>query len=99
MATKQLFESYPQFPSNVTIASLPKISLSKLISGSEAETSEVFHACRTKGFFLLDLQNEASGKRLLQDIEALFAIAMEVMALSLEEKAQYKQNPPSNLLG
>ena len=99
MASVRLFEEYPQFPIDVPTASLPKISLHKLISGSKAEANEVFHACRTKGFFLLDLQNEPAGGRMLRDIEALFGITREVMDLSLEEKSKFNQNPPSDLLG
>ena len=99
MASEQLFEAYPPFPEDVPIASLPKISLEKLGSESEAEAKEVFPACRTKGFVLLDLQHEPNGERLLKDIGALFSITMEVMALSLEEKTNCKQNPPSTLLG
>ncbi|CAF9931894.1 MAG: hypothetical protein ALECFALPRED_005121 [Alectoria fallacina] len=97
MASSRLFEAYPPFPVDVPTAILPKISLDKLSSGSEAEANELFHACRTKGFFLLDLQNEPAGDGLLRDIEALFAITREVMDLSLEEKTEYKQHPP--LLG
>lgn len=97
MASARLFEAYPPFPADVPTAILPKISLDKLTSGSEAEANELFHACRTKGFFLLDLQNEPAGDGLLRDIEALFAITREVMDLSLEEKTEYKQHPP--LLG
>ena len=94
MASARLFEAYPQFPEDVPIASLPKISLRKLVSGDEGEAKEVFHACRAEGFFLLDLRNEPAGDKLLRDIEAMFAIAKEVMDLSLEEKTKFNKNPP-----
>ena len=99
MASTRLFEAYPQWPGDVPTASLPKISLDKLISGSDTEANEVFLACRTKGFFLLDLQNEAVGDRLLRDIEALFAITRGVMDLSVEEKTKFERRPPLDLLG
>lgn len=99
MASARLFEAYPQFPGDVPTASLPKISLHKLTSGSEAEANAMFHACRAKGFFLLDLQNEPAGNRLLRDIEALFDITRGVMDLNLEEKTKFKQHPPVDLLG
>ena len=99
MASAQVFEAYPQFPLDVPTASLPKISLDKLTAGSEVEAKAMFQACRAKGFFLLDLQNEPAGDRLIGAIEALFAITRGVMDLSLEEKEKYKQHPPSDLLG
>lgn len=99
MASARLFEAYPQFPPDVPTASLPKISLDKLTSGSDSEANEVFLACRAKGFFLLDLQNEPAGDRLLRDIEALFAITRGVMDLSVEEKTRFERHPPKDLLG
>jgi hypothetical protein len=99
MASEQLFEAYPPFPGDVPTARLSRFSLKKLVTGNEAEAQEVYQACRTKGFFLLDLQDDSNGEKLLQDIGRLFGITMEVMALGLEEKIQYKSNPPTNLLG
>lgn len=81
MASARLLEAYPQFPGDVPISSLPNTSLDKLTSGSEAEANKVFDACRAKGFFPLDLQNEPAGDRLLRDIEALFAITRGIMDL------------------
>ena len=94
-----MFDGYPAFPGDVPSASLPKISFHKLTSGDQAEANKVFHACRAKGFFLLDLQNDPAGEKLLQDIETLFAITKGVMDLTLEEKARFRVNPPSDLLG
>ena len=99
MASTRLFEAYPQWPGDVPTAILPKISLDKLTSGSETEANEVFLACRAKGFFLLDLQNEPAGDSLLRDIEALFAITRGVMDLSVEEKTKFERHPPLDLLG
>ena len=99
MASTRLFDSYPPFPDDIPIASVPKFSLEKLVSGSDTEAKELFHACRTKGFFLLDLQNDPAGRTLHQDIETLFAITQEVMDLSLEEKTKYHRKPPANLCG
>ena len=65
MASARLFEAYPQFPKDIVTASLSKISLKKLTSGSETEANELFHVCRTKGFFLIDLQNDPVGDGLL----------------------------------
>ena len=99
MASTRMFGAYPPFPEDVPTASLPKISFHKLTSGDQAEANKVFQACRANGFFLLDLQNDPAGEKLLQDIETLFAITKGVMDMTLEEKGKYKQNPPADLLG
>ena len=99
MASTRMFDAYPAFPGDVPYANLPKISLHKLTSGDQAQANKVFHACRAKGFFLLDLQNDLAGDKLLQDIGTMFSITKGVMDLTLEEKARFRQNPPTDLLG
>ena len=99
MASAELFAPYPSFPEDVPTADIAKISLSKLNKGNEVEAQEVYHECRTKGVFLLDLQNDPDGERLLGDIKALYSIVSKVMSLDLEQKIRYSQEPPLNLLG
>lgn len=94
-----MFDACPAFPQDVPIADLPKISLHKLTAGDQAEASRVFHACRAKGFFFLDLQNDPAGDKLQQDFEKLFAITKGVMDLTLEEKARFRENIPSDRMG
>ena len=97
--SQRLFEAYPPFPEDVQTASIPKVSLAQLVAGNQDEALGTFRACRTMGFFLLDLKGEANGEKLLHDIDTLFGIVEDVMDLSLEEKIRYKQNPPADYIG
>ena len=99
MASERLFSTYPPFPNSVSIATIPQISLAKLLDNDPAEIQQVFIACRKVGFFSLDLNQEHIGRRLLEDIEDLFKITEEVMALSFEEKKKYIIKPPAVLTG
>ena len=99
MASIKLLETYPPFPENLPIAKISEISLARLASGGEVEAEEVFTACRTSGFFLLNLEGNAAGEMLLQDVEALFTIVSEVMDLQPEEKLQYERTPLRDFLG
>jgi len=99
MASERLFSAYPPFPVSIPIASIPQISLSKVLANDPIEAQQVFTACRTLGFFLLDLQEEKLGAKLLGDIEKLFGVTKDLMDLSIEEKSKYAIRPPTVLTG
>lgn len=99
MISEQLFEAYFPFPVDVPTARLSRISLEKPIVLNGADAQEVSQACRTQGFFLLDLEHEPHGEKLLHDIGTLFGIIIEVMALDPGLETEYESNPPTNLLG
>lgn len=99
MVSPQLFESYPAFPKDATVARVAKISLAKLIAGDESESLRMFNACRAVGFFLLDLNDEPVGEAFIQTISAMFGIVKEIFDLSIEEKEKYNMVAPHKLLG
>lgn len=57
MPTNEAFANVPPFPGDVFTVELPRLELSKLLSGNEAESKALFKACAGLGFFLLDLRN------------------------------------------
>jgi len=99
MVSTDLFSSYPPFPHNVPTASVAKISFAKLAAGDGTEALRMFDACRSLGFFLMDLQDEPSAERFLRAIDSTFEVAKQVFDLSSEEKAKYSLVPPVKLLG
>ena len=99
MASTKLLNAYPKFPEALRTAKISEINLTGLASGSEVEAQEVFTACRTSGFFLLNLRGNAAGEKLLKDVEAMFGIAREVMDLRTEEKLKYERAPSRDNLG
>lgn len=90
-STKQ----YPEFPSDVSIANIPTISLTNLESQSEKESKKLFEACTEHGFFLLDPANSEDGGRLLRNAEEMFDIGAETFALGPEKLQQYAYQAPS----
>lgn len=99
MVSPKLFESCPPFPADVPTARVDKISLAKLKTGDASEASRLFEACRTVGFFLLDLKNEPAGEEFIETITTTFGIAKEIFDLSVEEKEKYNMEAPRKLLG
>lgn len=81
-------KAHPPFPSNVPTVKLNKISLKKL-QDNAPESAALFDACRTYGFFLLDLQDCDAGEQLLKDVETAFAMGEELWAMPLKEKKKY----------
>jgi isopenicillin N synthase-like dioxygenase len=92
MASQDIFAQYPPFPDDVPTADVPSISLGKLVSGDAAHSRELFEICRTVGFFLLDLTDDASGQAVLQSINEVLGIAKDVFDLDEEEKYQFRQD-------
>jgi len=98
MVSESLFNSYPPFPDNVPIASVPKISLSKLIAGDEAEKTLMFEACKALGLFLLDLKHDPVGERFIKTVDTIFEVMKQIFNLSYEEKSRYHVDA-KNLVG
>ncbi|KAE8409305.1 oxidoreductase [Aspergillus pseudonomiae] len=99
MASIKLFESIPPFPSTIPVAKLLKISLSSLISGDPDAAQDVLTACRTSGFFHLDLSNSPLGEAMMPLVDSIFPTIHETMQLPLEEKMKYTQDAPRSFLG
>jgi isopenicillin N synthase-like dioxygenase len=90
-STKQ----YPEFPSDVSIADIPILSLTKLEKQNDQESKKLFEACTEHGFFLLDLANSEEGGKLLKNAQEMFDIGAETFALGPENLQQYAYKAPS----
>ncbi|TKA71604.1 hypothetical protein B0A49_10173 [Cryomyces minteri] len=87
------FADLPPFPSDIPTAPLLRLSLSKLLAGSQEEEERLWRACCDLGFFYLDLRDDKDGgkgdERLLEDAARLFEVAKEVFDLPVAEKVKY----------
>lgn len=99
MPTPAYFAKYPPFPSQVPTAKLPVVSFARLLSNDEDESSALFTAARTSGFFLVDLSHSSFGDAFLESAEAMFDLTEEVNALPQEELMQYAYKSAGNIFG
>ena len=99
MVSASLFEAYPAFPIDTPVASLSKISLTKLLGQNVEESNAMFDCCRTTGFFLLHLSGNEVGEALVRDLDTLLELTKETMDLPIEEKMEYHAKPPERLFG
>jgi hypothetical protein len=99
MPTKTLFELLPPFPNNVPIANIPRLSLNKLFANESFESERLYDACRTYGFFHLNLEGPSGGESLLKDAEAMYELDRRIHRLEQVEKMKYAYSPPSQLFG
>lgn len=87
--------SPPPFPDGYLECPLLRISLAKLCSEpcDEKEAARLVEACRSTGFFYLDLSDDRSestlGKDLLEDALQLVALSKDAFKLPQEEKDKY----------
>lgn len=78
------------FPSDIAVAPIERISLSKLEAQDFSEVERMFNACKKRpNCFHLDLQGTLLGSTLLDDADALIEMGKELFALDYEEKAKY----------
>ena len=89
MITKSYFEDLPPFPDDIPVAPIARISLTKLLASDPAESVAVLDACRTAGFFYLDLRNDKSGESLLTESESLVRLASTAFKAPLATKEEY----------
>ncbi|KAI9662985.1 MAG: hypothetical protein M1821_008032 [Bathelium mastoideum] len=99
MASPSLFHSAPPFPTDVPVAKIPKISLAKLAREDARESEAVLAACNSIGFFLLDLNGDATGEDMIKDVDETFEAVKNVMEMSTEEKMHFCQKPPQCFTG
>ncbi len=87
-------DACPAFSSNLPTAPLASISLKALQAddGSSHETSRLFEACRTLGFFYLDLSYSDLGESILQCSEQLLVLSERFYSLPHEDKDELGQD-------
>src|ERR1700730_11594806 len=91
--------SYPPFPESVPKVRLSRLSLHKLLNDDETEKERLFTACKTSGFFLLDLEDSEQGRQLKRDGEQMPYVAQQVFELPLEEKQGYTLGKSKTVFG
>lgn len=99
MASQRLFKDVPPFPEDVATMPMRTISLADLQSGAQNTAQEVLLACQDLGFFLLDLQGDELGDRMIGEVDELFSVGKEIMNLPDEEKQEYLHDIPRSFLG
>lgn len=99
MPTASHFNRYPPFPENVPVAHLPRVSLAKLVANDDAESAQLFRACRETGFFLVDLRGSGEGETMLKDAELAFDWSEKIYQIDQEELMRHAFKPPESLFG
>jgi isopenicillin N synthase-like dioxygenase len=99
MIVKSSLDSLPRFPDDVPTAPIASASLSKLLADDDAEAGKVLEACRTHGFFYLDMRGCPEGEALLDESEQLLQLATETFNRPLEEKQKFALKKGVSLYG
>jgi len=89
----------PPFPDGLPLAPIARISHEKLLSNDSTEAEKVLEACRTHGFFYLDLSDNETGETLLGESEDLLSLAHRAFDRPLEEKEKYELVKGVSLFG
>lgn len=89
MIQKSSISELPPFPEDVDTAPIATISLAKLLSKDEAESASALEACRTHGFFYLNLMSTPLGDDLLSEAEELLQVSHQAFDHAVEDKRQY----------
>ena len=92
------FPGLPPFPSDIPIAPLHRLELSKL-RNEPAESERLFSASKDLGFFYLDLRQDAEGQALLSESERLFGLAPALYELGREELEKYNYAAQGSYMG
>ncbi|KAK6442568.1 hypothetical protein LTR95_001191 [Oleoguttula sp. CCFEE 5521] len=80
-------DDYPSFPQgDFTTVELETISLKKLLDEDAAEQDRVFQACKTRGFFYLELAGCESGETIRNGADNVARVAERFFQLPQEEK-------------
>lgn len=83
---------YPPFPSDPSFKTvdLETISLNKLLSQDPTEQNRVFEACKSRGFFYLELGGCESGEIILNGADDICRMAEEFFKLPMEQKEEQR---------
>lgn len=91
-ATEFTPEQYPPFPSSPDFKTvgLETISLVKLLSQDAAEQDRVFQACKSRGFFYLELGGCDSGETIMKGADDICRMAEDFFRLPMPEKEEQR---------
>ncbi|TGJ81741.1 hypothetical protein E0Z10_g7009 [Xylaria hypoxylon] len=99
MSPIRQYENIPPFPEDVPVADMRTISLSNLRLGDKVTIETLMTSCQELGFFMLDLQGDATGGLMIEETGQLFEISKALMSLPEEEKYRYLHDIPKSFLG
>ena len=83
------FPDIPEYPPEVPVAELIHLSLRKLRGKDSGEIDRLFEACKSIGFFLLDVRDDKMGQEILELSDRLMSVGQQVLSLDMEEKMKY----------
>lgn len=92
-------QDLPPFPSDVPTAPISTISLRDLLASEPSACASALEACRTHGFFYLDLTSVPIGESLLSDSERLLETCHKVFDHDLEYKTEHELVKGKSLFG
>jgi isopenicillin N synthase-like dioxygenase len=99
MIARNSIGDLPPFPDDVPTAPIARITLSKILKGDPDEAASALEACRTFGFFYLDLSSTPLGEDLLDEAEDLLQLSYKAFDHPNEEKDQYELIKGVSLFG
>lgn len=99
MIVKTSLGALPPFPDDVPTAPIARITLSKILNGDADEAASALEACRTYGFFYLDLTSTPLGEDLVQESEDLLDLSHKAFDHPSEEKDPYELIKGVSLFG
>lgn len=99
MVVKSSLDSLPPFPDDIPTAPIASASLSKLLAEDDTEGRKILEACRTQGFFYLDMRDSAEGQALLDESEQLLQLATQAFNPPVDEKRKFALKKGVSLYG
>jgi hypothetical protein len=92
------FPDLTPFPSDIPIAPLHRLVLSKL-RNDPAESERLFSSSKDLGFFYLDLRGDEYGEVLLSKADKLFGLAPALYDLGRDELEKYNYSSQGSYMG
>lgn len=92
------FPGLPPFPSDIPIAPLHRLALSRL-RADPAESERLFSASKDLGFFYLDLRGDDDGEAMIAEADRLFSLAPALYDLGREELQKYDYKAQGSYMG
>ena len=83
------FSGTPPFPHDIVTLELPRISIGALQRDDATEARLLFEACKTLGFFLLDLRDDMNRSAFLERADQVIEIGQKVFSLEMADKMTY----------
>lgn len=89
MSSRIASQDLPPFPSDVPTAPIARISLHELLASDPSACASALEACRTHGFYYLDLASTQIGSSLLSASERLLQLSQQVFSHDLDYKTKH----------